>query len=981
MYIADMNANQDFQMKLLLTRFGLRFPRFALLGALAVTIALTLQFPKVNFDNDPENMLRYDEPVRVMHREVQDRFDLYDFVVVGVVNDTHEGGVWNPETLGRIHRLTHELLSLQQNEDGRPVITREGEAMIPDVRPRGRRAEILSAAFNQDPEHLFTEEGEPGLIGREIISPSVVDTIRQLDMGALDIRFLMEEVPETQAEADALFAEALANPLYRDTMLSENRKALGIYLPIVGKEFSFNLATLVETLTADWPAEDQVYITGLPVAQDTFGQEMLVQMATSAPMAGLMIFLLLLFFFRRFALILAPMMIAIFSVLSTMGLLIGLGFDVHIMTSMIAIFLMPIAVADSVHILSEFFDAYPRFKDKRATLEHVMGHLFMPMLFTSLTTIAGFASLAFTPIPPVRIFGLFVAFGVGLAWLLSVTLVPAYIMVLVPRKSLDRLQAPKKETSVKSGLLDRFLVSLGRFAVHRRKGVMALLAVLALVSVAGIRLIQVNDNPVLWFTPSHRIRVADRILNQHFGGTYTAYLQMSAPERDEAEPIPVILPDEAPEVLRNLAREGADWGELLEAATASDAERMPAWDALSDEILYLDPEALDWQALSDALQDHPATQRNEFLAAAEDLREMRGPALQDAALDRVDALAGRRLEDWVRDARVDAAAPAFRNPAVLRWVADLQAHLAEGEVIGKTTSAVDALKKAHLELNRTGAEDDEERFYRVPDNASATAQVFLQLEGMKKQDAIFHLVTRDYQQASLWLQLTSGDNQNMVRAVDQVEAWIAANPPPMDLGFEWAGLTYLNVVWQQRMVGGMLRALAGSFVVVLLMMTFLFRSIRFGLLSMLPLTLTIALTYGIIGLVGKAYDMPVAVLSSLTLGLSVDFAIHFLQRARELVRETGSWAEAWPMMFREPARAISRNAIIIAIGFTPLLFAPLVPYRTVGFFLATIMFVSWLATLLILAAVISFMPETLFGGRNSGAEPEKNIEPTKWKET
>jgi len=46
---------------------------------------------------------------------------------------------------------------------------------------------------------------------------------------------------------------------------------------------------------------------------------------------------------------------------------------------------------------------------------------------------------------------------------------------------------------------------------------------------------------------------------------------------------------------------------------------------------------------------------------------------------------------------------------------------------------------------------------------------------------------------------------------------------------------------------------------------------------MIPLTVTITLIYGIIGLVGKDYDMPVAVLSSLTLGLSVDFAIHFLQ--------------------------------------------------------------------------------------------------------
>jgi predicted RND superfamily exporter protein len=132
------------------------------------------------------------------------------------------------------------------------------------------------------------------------------------------------------------------------------------------------------------------------------------------------------------------------------------------------------------------------------------------------------------------------------------------------------------------------------------------------------------------------------------------------------------------------------------------------------------------------------------------------------------------------------------------------------------------------------------------------------------------------------------------------------------------------------------------------------------LLAMIPLTVTITFIYGLIGLVGKDYDMPVAVLSSLTLGLSVDFAIHFLERSRELAKQFGSWKDAIWHMFQEPAMAISRNAIIISIGFTPLLFAPLVPYKTVGFFLATIMAASWIGTLFILAALITGLQKFLF---------------------
>ena len=116
----------------------------------------------------------------------------------------------------------------------------------------------------------------------------------------------------------------------------------------------------------------------------------------------------------------------------------------------------------------------------------------------------------------------------------------------------------------------------------------------------------------------------------------------------------------------------------------------------------------------------------------------------------------------------------------------------------------------------------------------------------------------------------------------------------------------------------------------------------------------------LIGLVGKYYDMPVAVLSSLTLGMSVDFAIHYIERARQLRYETGSWAEAAKRMSMAPARAISRNGIVIAFGFLPLLAAGLIPYKTVGFFLFTIMAVSGLATLVILPSLITVMQGLLF---------------------
>jgi len=302
----------------------------------------------------------------------------------------------------------------------------------------------------------------------------------------------------------------------------------------------------------------------------------------------------------------------------------------------------------------------------------------------------------------------------------------------------------------------------------------------------------------------------------------------------------------------------------------------------------------------------------------------------------------------------------------------LQEHLLEIGVVGKTSSAVDALKKAAYvvryvappadasELELTEFAQRNRANFSVPDTAAKTGQVYIQLEGMKKKDSVFHLVSRDYREANVWVQLKSGDNRDMKEVIDDVEKYICDNPPPEEMDTGWAGLTYLNVVWQEKMVVGMFGSLISSFIVVFVMMLVLFRSGWLGTLAMIPLTVTISFIYGLIGFVGKDYDMPVAILSAMTLGLSVDFAIHFLERSREMFKRTGSWKEASARMFDEPARAISRNAIVIAVGFMPLLLAPLVPYRTVGFFLAMIMLVSWLSTLFILPALIRLFEKQIF---------------------
>ena len=84
-------------------QFSINSPRTITVVMVVITIILGAMISLVQVDTDPENMLAEDEPVRVFHDQTKKDFNLHDVVILGVVNETHPDGVFNVETLGRVH--------------------------------------------------------------------------------------------------------------------------------------------------------------------------------------------------------------------------------------------------------------------------------------------------------------------------------------------------------------------------------------------------------------------------------------------------------------------------------------------------------------------------------------------------------------------------------------------------------------------------------------------------------------------------------------------------------------------------------------------------------------------------------------------------------------------------------------------------------------------------------------------------------------
>ena len=240
-------------------QFSLQRPRLVTTIMVLCTLLLGALIVRVHVDTDPENMLSKEEFVRIFHDRTKKEFTLYDVVVLGIVNDKDPDGVFNPATLEKINTLSKFAATLVDPDDP------------------GRR-----------------------VAGRDIIAPDNVDNIQQAGLGQVRFEWLMKQVPTSREEARQIRDDALNNPLLKGTMVSEDGRAIALYLPVTSKDFSHFVST------------------GLPVAEDTFGKEMFIQMAISAPLAMLMIFLLMLYFFRKIQLIISPLIIALCTVISTM---------------------------------------------------------------------------------------------------------------------------------------------------------------------------------------------------------------------------------------------------------------------------------------------------------------------------------------------------------------------------------------------------------------------------------------------------------------------------------------------------------------------------------------------------------------------------------------------------------------------------------------------------------------------------------------
>ncbi|MFT5706169.1 MAG: putative RND superfamily exporter protein [Oceanospirillaceae bacterium] len=251
----------------------------------------------------------------------------------------------------------------------------------------------------------------------------------------------------------------------------------------------------------------EVQLTGMVIMNNTFTETSLGDSATLVPAMFGIVLLTMILLLRSFSGTFATLIVIIFSIAGTMGTVGWFGFYLTGPSASAPTMIMTLAVADCIHILTSYYYEMRHGKEKKDALQESLRINFKPILLTSLTTAIGFMSMNFSDSPPFRDLGNMVAIGVMLAFIFSITVFPALLMILP-------VKASKISPNKKSDLMEKF----AEFVVNKRKMLLPLSAVFIIFFASFLPQNKLDDNFVEYFDTSVPFRSATDFMEANLSG-------------------------------------------------------------------------------------------------------------------------------------------------------------------------------------------------------------------------------------------------------------------------------------------------------------------------------------------------------------------------------------------------------------------------------------------------------------------------------
>ncbi|NPA61038.1 MAG: MMPL family transporter, partial [Epsilonproteobacteria bacterium] len=458
------------------------------------TIILLLSYPIANvknitFDTSNEGFLHKSDPILKDYNSFREQFGRDDRVVIAIESDK----IFTIPFLEKLRRLHIEL------EDNLPYLD-EVTSLYNVRNTRGERNQLIV----EDLLEKFPKDNGDLERLREIVKGS--EFYRNLFISEdLKLTTIIIETKAFISEDTESLDELLDG--FSDTS-SKGSKAT----PLTDEQNSEIVEKIREIVSKYSSSDFRIYYAGSPSVLDALKKMMRADMQKFTKITILIIVISLFLIFRRVSATIYPIVIIVLSLLTTVGLMAIYSVPFKLPTQILPSLLIAVSIGATMHVLTIFFDRFNRGGDKREALIYTISHSGLAIAMTSITTAIGIGSFAGSEVAPIADMGLFASFGVIISLILTLTLLPALLI-------LTRLKAkPIQE----SGRLDSLMKRLAYIPSHYSKEIIYISSTLVVVAIIIGSKLETSHYPLEWFPKDDPNYIGTKYIDAKMRGSLTA---------------------------------------------------------------------------------------------------------------------------------------------------------------------------------------------------------------------------------------------------------------------------------------------------------------------------------------------------------------------------------------------------------------------------------------------------------------------------
>ena len=275
--------------------------------------------------------------------------------------------------------------------------------------------------------------------------------------------------------------------------------------------------------------KDDVFVGGVPVFFAEQKKIMDADMGTLFPAVLLLVSAILAVFFRSVLGVMIPLVNVIMCTVWTLGAMAIVGIPLDLITSVLPVFLITICSSDAIHVMAEYYHQRRQQSDQRNAVKVTMRLMASPVILTTITTCLTFTVSTMTSISSLRNFGICMSFGMFVAMIISLLLIPAWLSILGDK----HLKKNAKKQS-QPYLISTILLKLIKPVMAYRKGFMIGFAGMLMILAFVASQVRIDDMGSGYFAKDNAFRVADEFINSHIAGTSPGWIEIDTGKVDGA---------------------------------------------------------------------------------------------------------------------------------------------------------------------------------------------------------------------------------------------------------------------------------------------------------------------------------------------------------------------------------------------------------------------------------------------------------------